>query len=161
MVALRQLGSLIVRPLVILPLVAVVISLAACSGGPGGTSELDGCLAADQGTIAIGVTNTAGEALSVSAIELADGSTVEVVDRFFAVDEVARDTSVDFSIGGRDAFGGVDLERSLIEPGEAAFVGIEVERVTAAEGVVTGLLVTADGTERAVPVTLVLGDTCD
>lgn len=149
------------RPLLAVPLLALVIPLAACSGGPGDTSELDGCLAADRGTIAIGVTNTAGEPLSVSAIELADGSTVEVVDRFFADDEVARDTSVDFSTGGRDAFGGVDLDLSLIEPGEAAFVGIEVERVTSAEGVVTGLLVTADGTERAVPVTLVLRDTCD
>jgi len=149
------------RRLLALPLLTVAVSLTACSGGPGGTSELDGCLAADRGTIAIGVTNTAGEALSVEKIELADGSTVEVVDRFFANDEGARDTSVDFSTGGRDAFGGVDLDRSLIEPGEAAFVGIEVERVTATEGVVTGLLVTADGTERAVPVTLVLRDTCD
>ena len=159
MVALRQFEALIVRLLTV-PLFAAVIALSACSGGPGGTGELDGCLAADRGTIAIGVTNTAGEALSVSAIELADGSTVEVVDRFFAVDEVARDTSVDFGTGGRDAFGGIDLDRSLIEPGEAAFVGIEVERVTTAEGVVAGLLVTADGSERAVPVTLVLRDSC-
>ena len=149
------------RRLLALPLLAVAVTLSACSGGPGGAGELDGCLAADRGTIAIGVTNTAGEALSVSAIELTDGSTVEVVDRFFAVDEAARETSVDFGTGGRDAFGGVDLDRSLIEPGEAAFVGIEVERVTAAEGLVTGLRVTADGTERAVPVTLVLRDTCD
>ena len=149
------------RLLLAVPALALVLPLAACSGGPGGTSELDGCLAADRGTIAIGVTNSAGEPLSVSAIELADGSTVEVVDRFFAADETARDTSVDFGTGGRDALGGVDLDRSLIEPGEAAFVGIEVERVTAAEGVVTGLLVTADGSERAVPVTLVLRDTCD
>ena len=149
------------RRLLVVPLLAAVAALTACSGAPGGTSELDGCLAADQGTIAIGVTNTAGEALSVEAIELADGSTVEVVDRFFAVDEVARDTSVDFSTDGRDGFGGVDLDRSFIGPGEAAFVGIEVERVTATEGVVTGLLVTADGTERAVPVTLVLRDTCE
>lgn len=148
------------RRLLIMATLALVVPLAACSGGPG-DSGLDGCLAADRGTIAIGVTNTAGEALSVSAIELADGSTVDVVDRFFAADEAARETSVDFSTGGRDAFSGVDLDRSLIEPGEAAFVGIEVERVTAAEGVVTGLRVTADGTERAVPVTLVLRESCD
>ncbi len=149
------------RSLVSLGFLGAVSVLTACSGGPGGTSELDGCLAADRGTIAIGVTNTAGEALAVSAIELADGSTVEVIDRFFAVDESARDTSVEFSTGGRDAFGAIDLDRSAIEPGGAAFVGIEVERVTAAEGTVTGLIVTADGTERAVPVTLVLRDTCD
>ncbi len=149
------------RGLLLLSALVLVVPLAACSGGPGGTGELDGCLAADRGTIAIGVTNSAGEALSISSIDVADGSTVDVIDRFFATDENARDTPVDFSTGGRDAFGGIDLDRSLIDPGAAAFVGIEVERITAAEGVVTGLLVTADGTERTVPVTLVLRDSCD
>lgn len=149
------------RGLLIVSALALVVPLAACSGGPGGSGELDGCLGADRGTIAIGVTNSAGEALSITSIDLADGSTVDVIDRFFATDESARDTPVDFSTGGRDAFGGIDLDRSLIDPGEAAFFGIEVERITAAEGVVTGLLVTADGTERTVPVTLVLRDSCD
>ncbi len=143
-------------------LLALIVPLAACSGvGPIANGELDGCLAADRGTIAIGVTNTAGEPLAVSGVELAEGSTVGVVDRFIATDDEARDTAVAFTVGGRGEYGGVDLDRASIDPGSAAFIGIEVERVTAADGVVTGLLVTADGTERTVPVTLTLGGTCE
>jgi hypothetical protein len=142
-------------------LLALIAPLAACSGvGPVANGELDGCLAADRGTIAIGVTNTAGEPLAISAVDLADGSTVEIIDRFIATDDEARETPVVFSVGGRAEFGGVDLDQASIDPGGAAFVGIEVERVSAAEGTVTGLLVTADGTERAVPVTLALGGNC-
>ncbi len=144
------------------PLLILIAPLAACSGvGPIANGELDGCLADDRGTITIGVTNTAGEPLAISSVELAEGSTVEIVDRFIATDDEARDTPVVFSVGGRAEFGGVDLDQASIDPGGAAFVGIEVERVSAAEGTVTGLLVTADGTERTVPVTLVLGATCD
>ena len=143
-------------------LLALIAPLAACSGvGPIANGELDGCLAADRGTIAIGVTNTAGEPLAISAVDLADGSTVEIIDRFIATDDEARETAVVFSVGGRAEFGGVDRDQASIDPGGASFVGIEVERVSAAEGTVTGLLVTADGTERAVPVTLVLGGSCD
>lgn len=141
---------------------ALLLPLAACSGaGPGETDDLDGCLATDRGTIAIGVTNSAGEPLTISAIEVVEGSGIEVIDRFIALDEHARDTAVVFVSGGRDQFGGVDLDRAAIEPGAAAFIGIEVERTGPAEGLVAGLLVTADGTERPVPVTLVLGGPCD
>lgn len=134
--------------------------LTACSGaGPGG--GFDGCLDSDRGTIAVGVTNTGGEPLRISAVAVTEGSGVEVVDQFVALSEQARDTAVLFSTGGRDEFGGVALDRATIDPGAAAYIGIEVERTGSAEGSVNGLTVTADGTDRSVPISLVLRDDCD
>lgn len=137
-------------------------ALAGCSGSPGdAAAELTGCLEGDTGTIIIGVTNSAGTALVVDAVELTDSTGVEIIDRFVAIDEDARSTSVRFYDGGRDTVGGVDLDRGAIEPDAAAFVGVEVARTSASDGRVGGLVLSVDGTDRPAPVTLDLRDSCD
>jgi hypothetical protein len=142
--------------------VGAIAALTGCSGGPGdAAAELSGCLDGDSGTIIIGVTNTAGTALVVETIELTDSTGVEVIDRFVAIDEDARTTSVRFIDGGRESVGGVDLDRGAIKPGEAAFVGVEVARTGSADGRVGGLVLTVDGANRPAPVTLDLRDRCD
>lgn len=141
---------------------AVIALLTACSGSPADPlGGLSGCLAGEEGTIAVGVTNSSGEPIAIAGVELGGSSGVEIVDRFIAIDEDARDTAVRFEQGGRDALGGVDLGRASIDPDAAAFVGVEVVRTGAAEGRVDGLVITVDGTDQAVPVTLDLRDACD
>lgn len=140
---------------------ALLLPLAACSGpGPDGNGELDGCLLGDRGTIALGVTNSSSDPIAISAIDLGESTGVAVTDRFLAVDDDARETAVIFSDRGRDAFGGVDLDRAALEPGASAFIGIEVTRSGPGESRVGSLVVTTDGTQQGVPVTLVLGEPC-
>ncbi len=142
--------------------VGALTALAGCSGGPGdAAAELSGCLESDTGTIIIGVTNSAGTALVVDNVDLSDSTGVEIIDRFVAIDEDARTTSVRFVDGGRESVEGVDLDRGAIEPGAAAFVGVEVARTGTADGRVGGLVLTVDGTDRPAPVTLDLRDSCD
>jgi hypothetical protein len=142
--------------------VGAIAALTACSGGPGdAAAELSGCLESDTGTIIIGVTNSSGTALVVDSVELSDSTGVEIIDRFVAIDEDARSTSVRFFDGGRDSVGGVDLDLGAIEPDAAAFVGVEVARTGTADGRVGGLVLSVDGTDRPAPVTLDLRDTCD
>jgi len=136
-------------------------ALAGCSGSPTDPLGFAGCLVGSNGTIAIGVANTSEEALIVDAIELSESTGVEIVDRFIALDDEARDTAVRFDQSGREFFGGVDLDRQAIEPDAAAFVGVEVSRTGAAEGRVGGLIITVAGNGQAVPVTLDLRDSCD
>ncbi|MDO9591156.1 MAG: hypothetical protein Q7J04_08455 [Microcella sp.] len=138
----------------------LLAALGGCSGPGSVTGEFDGCLVGDRGTIAIGVTNSGGETLTISAVTVADGSGIEVADPFIALDDEARDTPAVFTSGGRDEFGGVDLDRAAIEPGGAAFVGIEVHRTGAADGLVAGLVVTVDGAQQRAPVSLALRDSC-
>jgi hypothetical protein len=136
--------------------------LTGCSGSPSDPlGNLSGCLAGESGTIALGVSNTSGEPIAIEGIELLESSGVEIIDRFMAIDEDARSTAVLFELGGRDAFGASDLTESAIEPGEAAYVGVEVVRTGSAEGRVDGLLLTVDGEEQGAPVTLDLRDSCD
>ena len=136
-------------------------ALSGCSGSPSDPlGGLSGCLEGDTGTIAVGVANTSGDALVVEGVELADSSGVEIVDRFIAVDEDARSTAVRFDLDGRDSLGGVDLAEQAIESNAAAFVGVEVVRTGSEEGRVGGLVITVDGDDRAVPVTLDLRDNC-
>ncbi len=141
---------------------AVVAVLAACSGSPSDPlANLSGCLTGNTGTIAVGVANNSGDALVIDAVELSSSSGVEIVDRFIVIDEDARSTAVRFDSDGRDAVGGVDLDQLAIEPDAAAFVAVEVVRAsTAADGRVDGLVITVDGAEQAVPVTLDLRDAC-
>lgn len=149
------------RRLRALATLALLVPLAACSGaGPEGTGELDGCLSGDRGTIAIGVTNSSGEPIAISDVDLGESTGVTVTDRFLAVDDEARETAVVFSDRGREAFGGVNLDRAPLEPGASAFVGIEVARSGPGESRVSGLVVTTDGAQQGVPVTLVLGGPC-
>lgn len=151
--SLRLFGALVA--------VGAITALTGCSGSPGdAASELSGCLESDTGTIIIGVTNSAGTALVVDAVELTNSAGVEIVDRFVAIDEDARSTSVRFFDGGRDSVGGVDLDLGAIEPDAAAFVGVEVARTGSADGRVGGLVLTVDGTDRPAPVTLDLRDNC-
>lgn len=139
----------------------LVGALAGCSGSPADPlGGLSGCLEGDTGTIAVGVANTSGDALVVEGVELADSNGVEIVDRFIVIDEDARSTAVRFDSGGRDAVDGVDLDQLAIEPGAAAFVGVDVVRISGDEGRVDGLVITVDGTDQAVPVTLDLRDDC-
>lgn len=141
---------------------ALLVPLAACSGpGPGGPGELDGCLPGDRGTIALGVTNSSGDPIAISDVDLGESTGVTVTDRFLAVDDDARDTAVVFSERGRDAFGGVDLDRVALEPGASAFIGIEVARSGPGEARVGSLVVTTGGTQQGVPVSLVLRAACD
>jgi len=150
------------RTLALATSIALMTALAGCSGSPADPlGGLSGCLAGDSGTIAVGVTNTSGEPIAIAGVELNDATGVEIVDRFLAIDEDARDTAVRFEQGGRDALGGVDLGQQSIEPDTAAFVGVEVVRTGAAEGRVDGLVITVDGTQQPVPVTLDLRDACD
>lgn len=138
----------------------LLVALAGCSGSPTDPLGLAGCVESDTGTIAVGVANTSGDALVVENVELTDSSGVEIVDRFIALDEDARDTAVRFDSGGRDALGGVDLAQQAIEPDAAAFVGVEIVRTGSGEGRVGGLVITVDGADQAVPVTLDLRDDC-
>lgn len=141
---------------------AVALLLAGCSGSPSDPlGNLSGCLAGESGTIAIGVSNSSDEAIVIAGVELLESSGVEIIDRFVAIDEDARSTAVLFESSGRDSVGGVDLDQTAIEPGEAAYVGVEVERTGSAEGSVDGLLLTVDGEEQGAPVTLDLRDSCD
>lgn len=150
------------RALALTTSAAFLALLAACSGSPADPlGGLSGCLAGEAGTIAVGVTNTSGDPIAIAGVELSGSSGVEIVDRFIAIDEDARDTAVRFEQGGRDALGGVDLGQQSIEPDTAAYVGVEVVRTGAAEGRVDGLVITVDGTDQAVPVTLDLRDACD
>lgn len=136
--------------------------LGGCSGSAlEENADLNGCIEGDRGTIALGVTNSAGEPLELTGIEIADAQGVEVLDRFIALDEDARATPARFDEGGRDAFDGVDLDAEAIEPDGAAFVGIEVARTSDAEGRVGGVVITTAGRETTAPVTLVLLDDCD
>ncbi len=140
----------------------VTILLASCSGSPSDPlGNLSGCLAGDSGTIAIGVSNSSDEAIVIAGVELLESSGVEIIDRFIAINEDARSTAVLFESSGRGSVGGVDLDQTAIEPGEAAYVGVEVERTGSAEGRVDGLQLTVDGDEQGAPVTLDLRDTCD
>lgn|GEM_PF-1751090 len=136
-------------------------ALTACSGSPSDPLGFAGCLETTTGTIAVGVANTSGEAVVIDAVELSDASGVTVIDRFVAFDDEARSTAVLFESTGRDGLGGVDLNRAAIEPDAAAYIGLEVERNGAADGRVGGLVLTVDGSERTVPVTLDLRDACD
>jgi len=136
-------------------------ALAACSGSPSDPLGFAGCLETTTGTIAVGVANTSGEAVVIEAVELSDASGVTVIDRFVAFDDEARSTAVLFESTGRDGLGGVDLNQAAIEPDAAAYIGLEVERNGAADGRVGGLVLTVDGSERTVPVTLDLRDACD
>lgn len=150
------------RRTLIVAALALVLPIAACSGpSPGASGELDGCLPGDRGTIAIGVTNSSSDPIVISDVDLGESTGVTVLDRFLAVDDDARDTAVVFSDRGREAFGGVDLDRAALEPGASAFVGIEVARTGPAESRVGSLVVTTDGDQQGVPVSLVLGGTCD
>ena len=140
----------------------IAVLLTGCSETPSDPlGNLSGCLASESGTIAIGVSNSSGEPIAIEGVELLESSGVEIIDRFLAIDEDARSTAVRFDIDGRDGVGGVDLDQSQIEPGEAAYVGVEVVRTGAAEGRVDGLLLTVDGGEQGAPVTLDLRDTCN
>jgi len=138
-----------------------VSALTACSGSPSDPLGFAGCLETTTGTIAVGVANTSGEAVVVEAVELSDASGVAVIDRFIAFDDEARSTAVLFESTGRDGLGGVDLDQAAIEPGTAAYIGLEVQRNGTADGRVGGLVITVDGSERTVPVTLDLRDACD
>ncbi|UYN83635.1 MAG: hypothetical protein KIT89_13340 [Microcella sp.] len=141
---------------------ALTLPLAACSGaGPDGSGDLDGCLSGDRGTIALGVTNSSNDPIAISNIDLGESQGVAVTDRFLAVDDAARETAVIVSDRGRDAFGGVDLDRAPLEPGASAYLGIEVARSGPGEARVASLVVTTDGAQQGVPVTLVLGEACD
>ncbi|MBX9719640.1 MAG: hypothetical protein K2X36_12495 [Microbacteriaceae bacterium] len=153
------------RPRTILAVVASAVllgTLTGCNNGsPANPLGLAGCLTGNTGTMTIGVANTTGSPLAVDAVELASSRGVEIVDRFIVIDEDARSTAVRFGVGGRDEVGGVDLNELAIDPDAAAFVGVEVVRTGADEGRVDGLVITVDGTDQAVPVTLDLRDTCD
>lgn len=149
------------RALAALPLVAL-LALTGCSGSPDDPLGLGGCLAGESGTIAVGVSNTSGEAIVIGDATLAEGSTgVVIVDTFLALDEEARDTAVLFDDGGRAAFDGVDLDQQAIEPDAAAYIGVEVQRTGTEPGRVAGLTLTVDGELQGVPVTLDLVDACD
>ncbi|MBA8847947.1 hypothetical protein [Microcella alkalica] len=154
------------RAIAVGAVVAVVAVLGGCSGPPEDqNAELSGCLAGDRGTLALGVTNSAGEPLAITGIELAESEGVEVVDRFVAIDPEARATPVLFDAApsgtsGRSAFDGVDLTDASIEPDAAAYVGIEVERTGPAEGVVNGVVITTEERETIAPVSLELRDYC-
>ncbi len=149
------------RALAALPLVAL-LALTGCSGSPDDPLGLGGCLAGESGTIAVGVSNTSGEAIVIGDATLAEGSTgVVIVDTFLALDEEARDTAVLFDNGGRAAFDGVDLDQQAIEPDAAAYIGVEVQRTGTEPGRVAGLTLTVDGELQGVPVTLDLVDACD
>lgn len=149
------------RALAALPLVAL-LALTGCSGSPDDPLGLGGCLAGESGTIAVGVSNTSGEAIVIGDATLAEGSTgVVIVDTFLALDEEARDTAVLFDDGGRTAFDGVDLDQQAIEPDAAAYIGVEVQRTGTEPGRVAGLTLTVDGELQGVPVTLDLVDACD
>ncbi|UTT62970.1 hypothetical protein [Microcella humidisoli] len=138
----------------------MIAALAGCSGSPTDPLGLAGCLDSDTGTIAVGVANTSGEPIVIEGIELSDASGVEIIDRFIAIDEDARSTAVRFDEGGRDAFGGVALDQTAIDPDTAAFVGVEVARTGSGEGRIGGLVLTVDGTAQTAPVTLDLRDNC-
>lgn len=140
--------------------ILAVGTLAACSGSPVDPLGFAGCLEGGTGTIAVGVANTSDAALVVGSVELSDASGVVIVDRFIAVDDEARTTAVRFELADREEFGGVDLDQAPIAPDAAAYVGVEVERTGAADGRVGGLVITVDGDEQAVPVTLDLRDSC-
>jgi hypothetical protein len=142
-------------------LALAISTLTACSGSPSDPLGFAGCLETTTGTIAVGVANTSGEAVVVEAVELSDASGVIVIDRFIAFDDEARSTAVLFESTGRDGLGGIDLDQAAIEPDAAAYVGIEVQRNGTADGRVGGLVITVDGSERSVPVTLDLRDSCD
>ena len=121
----------------------LIAAVSGCSGSPSDPlGELSGCLEGESGTISVGVANTSGDALVVEGVELSASSGVEIVDR------------------GRDAVDGVDLDETAIDPDAAAFVGVEVVRTGGAEGRVDGLVITVDGADQAVPVTLDLLDSC-
>ncbi|MDX2025885.1 hypothetical protein [Microcella sp.] len=151
------------RALVTLAVPATVAFLmAGCSGSPSDPlGNLSGCLAGESGTIAIGVSNSSSEPIVIDAVELLESSGLEIIDRFIAIDEDARSTAVLFESTGRESVGGVDLDQTAIEPGAAAYIGVEVERTGSAEGRVDGLLLTVDGEEQGAPVTLDLRDSCD
>lgn len=154
------------RAIAVGAVIATVAVLGGCSGPPPDqNAELSGCLVGDRGTLALGVTNSAGEPLAITGIELAESEGVAVVDRFIAIDPEAQATPVLFDAApsgtsGRDAFDGVDLAAASIEPGAAAFIGIEVERTGAAEGSVNGVIITTADRETTAPVRLVLLDDC-
>ena len=149
------------RAIAVGAVIATVAVLGGCSGPPPDqNAELSGCLVGDRGTLALGVTNSAGEPLEITGVELAEAEGVAVVDRFIAIDPEARATPVLFESEGRGAFDGVDLGDERIEPGAAAFVGIEVERTGAAEGSVNGVVITTAERETIAPVRLVLRDGC-
>lgn len=149
------------RRVALIALGVLIAAVSGCSGSPSDPlGELSGCLEGESGTIAVGVANTSGDALVVEKIELSASSGVEIIDRFIAIDEDARSTAVRFDTGGRDAVDGVDLDETAIDPDAAAFVGVEVVRTGGAEGRVDGLVITVDGADQAVPVTLDLLDSC-
>lgn len=153
----------LLRPRAAAALAAAVVMttvLAGCSGSPTDPLGLAGCLESETGTIAVGVANTSGEPIVIDGVELSDASGVEIIDRFIAIDEDARSTAARFDEGGRNAFGGVALGETAIDPDAAAFVGVEVARTGSGEGRVGGLVLTVDGTAQTAPVTLDLRDSC-
>lgn len=146
----------------VIAVVAVAIAVTGCSNPTPAEQQaaLSGCVEGERGTIVLGVTNSAGDPLEIVDVELAASEGVEIIDRFIAPDEEARSTAVLFDDGGRDAFDGVDLDAEAIEPDAAAFVGIEVRRTGAGEGMVEGVTVVTEARTTTAPVTLELRDSC-
>lgn len=153
-------GHLARLPFVALGGALALASLVGCSGSPTDPLGLGGCLEGDRGTIAVGVSNTSGDPIVIEGVELTGAAGVEVIDRFLALNDEARDTAVLFDDGGRAAFDGVDLDQQAIDPDAAAYVGVEVQRTGSDPGRVGGLTITVDGSPQAVPVTLDLVDAC-
>ncbi len=147
------------RALPAFPVVALM-ALAGCSGSQTDPLGLGGCLEGERGTIAVGVSNSSGDPIVIEGVELTGASGVEIVDRFLALTDDARDTAVLFDDRGRVTFDGIDLDQQAIDPDAAAYVGVEVQRTGSEPGRVGGLTITVDGAAQAVPVTLDLVDDC-
>ena len=54
-----------------------------------------------------------------------------------------------------------ELDGLTIEPGDAGYVTIAIERTGAADGVLDGVTITTDGRELPAPVSLRVSDSCD
>lgn len=150
--------------LIALPL--LVLALSGCDGPPDpDEAGLSGCVPGTIGSIGLGVVNTSGDPITVEGIEANTLSSAEVVDRWFAPSEVETiDADAQGIVIGGDRSTSltapVDLDGVVIDPGEAGYVTIAIERTGEADGVLDGVTITTDGRELPAPVALTVSESC-
>ena len=144
----------------------IVLALAGCSAEPLDVDTgFSGCVPGTVGSIGLGVVNSSNDPISIDGIEANSLSGAEVVDRWFWPAEIET-----IEGGGPGVFFGgdrsdsesapVDLEGVVLEPGEAGYVSIGIERTGSAEGILDGVTITTDGRELPAPVALTVADSC-
>jgi len=144
----------------------LLLALTGCSGQSfNADTGLSDCVPGTIGSIGIGVVNSSDDPISIEGIVANSVDGAEVVDRWFTAADVEEiDDGADVVFGGdrlSSEAAPLELGDLMIEPGDAGYVTIAIERTGAADGVLDGVTITTDGRELPAPVGLRVSDSCD